>query len=188
MKKNSGTGLLILIMLMSIFIGAVAGFFGSNLICSSRIRKLEDDLNASQVRAKELEDKTKEANENKKTKGEINADSLKNLSDAYLETDTNLEKAKKIAEDVKNAINEEDWYYLAKVVGSETDYLIKYGISNYTIDQFYSELNGEFIFYVSYDWDKTRLSSPKDISLGKMLTVQFAEDGKINISIFATGI
>ena len=38
--------------------------------------------------------------------------------------------------------------------------------------QEFEEYDGEYVFSESYDWDKSKLNSPKDISLGNMLIIK----------------
>jgi len=118
---------------------------------------------------------------------EINT--IKNIYDVISDNDTEIEKAQKIAKEVMNAVNNKDWYYLAKIVGTDADYFVKYGIYNYNVDiNDYQEIDGEYIFSEVYDWDKTKLNSPKDISLGNMLIIKFEDGGKIVIDTNCTGI
>ena len=127
-------------------------------------------------------------NENTNTNNyEINT--IKNIYDVISDNDTEIEKAQKIAKEVMNAVNNKDWYYLAKIVGTDADYFVKYGIYNYNVDiNDYQEIDGEYIFSETYDWDKTKLNSPKDISLGNMLIIKFEDGGKIVIDTNCTGI
>ena len=118
---------------------------------------------------------------------EINT--IKNIYDVISDNDTEIEKAQKIAKEVMNAVNNKDWYYLAKIVGTDADYFVKYGIYNYNVDiNDYQEIDGEYIFSETYDWDKTKLNSPKDISLGNMLIIKFEDGGRIVIDTNCTGI
>lgn len=127
-------------------------------------------------------------NENTNTNNyEINT--IKNIYDVISDNDTEIEKAQKIAKEVMNAVNNKDWYYLAKIVGTDADYFVKYGIYNYNVGiNDYQEIDGEYIFSETYDWDKTKLNSPKDISLGNMLIIKFEDGGKIVIDTNCTGI
>jgi hypothetical protein len=202
MKSKSESGLLILIIAMSIFIGVIAGVFVSNTITSKKVNTLESDLKKAEVKIKDLEEKsttnsTNTTEENTTTdgkpapsnQGDYSIHTLKNIYESFSDGDTQLVKAQKVAERVKTAIDDHDWYNLAKFVGSDADYFLNYGIYNYEFDRDnYEEINGKFIFRVTYDWDKAKLSSPKDVSLGNILTVEFEEGGRINITLFATGI
>lgn len=114
---------------------------------------------------------------------------IKNIYDVISDNDTKIAKAQKIANEVMNAINNKDWYYLAKMVGISADNFINYGIYNFNVNiNDYEEINGEYIFDETYDWDKTKLNSPKDVSLGNMLIIKFEDDGRIVIYPNCTGI
>ena len=107
---------------------------------------------------------------------------IKNIYDVISDNDTKLAKSQKIAKEVMNAVNNKDWYYLAKLVGADADYFVKYGIYNYNVNvNDYKEYDGEYVFQESYEWDKTKLSSPKDITLGNMLIIKFEDGGRIVI-------
>ena len=196
MKSKSESGLLILIIAMSIFIGVVAGFFVSNIITSKKVNTLESDLKKAEVKIKDLEEKSTTNSTNTtdgkpapSNQGDYSIHTLMNIYESFSDSDTKPVKAQKIAERVKTVIDNHDWYNLAKFVGGDADYFLNYGIYNYDYDRDnYEEINGKFIFRVTYDWDKAKLSSPKDVSLGNILTVEFEEGGRINITLFATGI
>lgn len=114
---------------------------------------------------------------------------IKNIYDVISDNDTKITKAQKIATEIMSAINNKDWYYLAKMVGTDADNFINYGIYNYTVNiNDYQEINGEYIFNETYDWDKAKLISPKDVSLGSMLVIKFEDGGRIVIKPNCTGI
>lgn len=114
---------------------------------------------------------------------------IKNLSDAFSDNDAQSVKAQKIAQEVMNAVNNKDWYYLAKMVGTDADSFINYGIYNYKIDtNKYDKHDNKYVFTETYDWDKSKLSSPNDISLGHALVIEFDENGRILIDTNCTGI
>jgi len=46
----------------------------------------------------------------------------------------------------------------------------------------------KYVFKIEYSWDTTKLNSPKDVSLGKVVVIEFAEDVKVTVCPFATGI
>lgn len=131
---------------------------------------------------KTIEELEKEINELKNTNYEIGT--IKNISDVISNNDTKLAKAQKIAKEVMTAVSSKDWYYLAKLVGTDADYFIKYGIYNYTIDvNDYQEIDGEYIFNETYE-----TTSPVNEALGKLLIIKFEDGGKIVIDPNCTGI
>lgn len=114
---------------------------------------------------------------------------IKNIYDVISDNDKEIEKAQKIAKEFENAVNNKDWDYLAKMkVG--TSNFIQYGICNYKIDLYnYQAIrDGEYAFHETYDWDKTKLNSLFDVSLGRILIIEIKEDGSIRISPNCTGI
>lgn len=114
---------------------------------------------------------------------------IKNIYDVISDNDTKIAKAQKIAKEVMKAVNDKDWYYLAKMVGTDADCFVKYGIYNYNVNvNDYEEYDGKYVFRESYDWDKSKLNSPKDISLGSMLIIKFEDGGRIVIDPNCTGI
>lgn len=114
---------------------------------------------------------------------------IKNIYDVISDNDTKIEKAQKIAKEVMSAVNNKDWYYLETMVGTDVDYFVKYGIYNYNVNvNDYEEYDGEYVFSESYDWDKSKLNSPEDISLGNMLIIKFEDSGRIVIDPNCTGI
>lgn len=142
---------------------------------------------------KTIEKLEKELNELKNTNSEIQSSNstnsyeigtIKNIYDVISDNDTKLVKAQKIAKEVMTSVNNKDWYYLAKMVGTDADYFIKYGIYNYTINvNNYQEINGEYIFTETYE-----TTSPVNESLGKMLIIKFEDGGRIVIEPNCTGI
>ena len=104
-------------------------------------------------------------------------------------TNTDTANTYKIAKEVMNAVNNKDYYYLAKMVGNDADNFVEYGIHNYSVNiNDYEELDGEFIFKETYDWDKTKLNSLEDISLGTMLIIKFEDGGRLIIDPNCTGV
>lgn len=130
-------------------------------------------------------------NQTQSEKVNVDVTTIKNVSDAISDNDTKTVKAQKIAKEVMNAVNNSDWYYLAKMVGKDADYFIKYGIKNYKINmdtcKYVDDLD-EYTFNEEYDWDKTKIESLKDVGLGKTLIIKFDEGGKIVIDPLCTGI
>ena len=119
---------------------------------------------------------------------------LKRWQDCYSDDDTEEEKAKKIATELMNAVNNKDWYYVAKMVGGNSDLFIKYGISDYNINANEcmnlgslngSEFEGEYAFSEKYDWDKTKVENPE--SFGGLLIIKFEDGGRIEIDPLCTG-
>lgn len=117
---------------------------------------------------------------------------LKSIYSVFTDDDTNEEKAKKIAKEIEKAANNKDYYFLAKATGDNADTFIQYGITNFKVDinsmQAYTEDREEYTFVTDYDWDKTKLKSRQDISLGNLLTITFKDGGRIDIELFGTGI
>lgn len=117
---------------------------------------------------------------------------FKNVWDIYSDNDTEEEKAKKIANTVETAINEKDYYFLAKLIGASTDTIIKYGFTNFKVDinsiKKGNDYNG-YYFNTTYDWDKTKIKNPSDESIGNVLVITFDNNSKnyINIEPFCTG-
>lgn len=162
----------------------------------NELNSLVNELNEKNKTIEQLEKENDELRKNNTSKQPSNSiniyeiNQIKNIYDIISDSDTKIVKAQKIANEVMNAINNKDWYYLAKMVGTSADDFINYGICNYKVDiNDYEEINGEYIFGESYDWDKTKLSDPKDVSLGSMLIIKF-EDGGGRIVIYpnCTGI
>lgn len=112
----------------------------------------------------------------------------KGLYDIISSNDSNLTKAQKIAKEFEKDVNNKDWYTIAKLIGWNADYYIKYGINNYSVDtNKYEALGNEYVFYEKYDWDKTKLNSLNDVGLGSMLTIEFKDGGGIVINSLSTG-
>lgn len=156
---------------------------------------LIEQLNEKNKTIKQLEKENDELRKNNASDQSSNStnsyeiSTIKNIYDVISDNDTKIAKAQKIANEVMNAVNNKDWYYLAKMVGSDADNFVNYGIYNYNINiNDYQEINEEYIFNETYDWDKTKLSSPKDISLGSMLIIKFEDGGRIVINPNCTGI
>lgn len=134
--------------------------------------------------------KTNSKNQTPTSTNNYTIGTIKNIYDVISDNDTKLVQAQKIAKEVMNAVNSKDWYYLAKMVGTDADYFVEYGIYNYNVDiNNCRELDGEYIFNESYSFDKTKLESPKDIALGCMLIIEFEDDGgRIRINPNCTGV
>lgn len=140
------------------------------------IEKLEKEIN-------ELKN-TNSENQSSNSTNSYEIGTIKNIYDVISDDDTKLVKAQKIAKEVMTAVNNKDWYYLAKMVGTDADYFIKYGIYNYTINvNNYQEINGEYIFNETYE-----TTSAVNESLGKMLIIKFEDGGRIVIDPNCTGI
>lgn len=113
---------------------------------------------------------------------------IKNVHDVFSNDDSEIVKAKKIVEEVVNAVNSKDWYYLAKLIGNDADYFVQYGISNYEVDiNDYQKIDNEYVFNESYDFDTTKINSIKDIGLGRLLIIAFEDGGRISIDTNCTG-
>lgn len=114
---------------------------------------------------------------------------LKSIYNAFDDSDTELIKAQKIVKEVEDAVNNKDWYYLGKILGNQADYYIKYGIYNYKVDKNnYQYIDGKYVFNEKFDWDKTKLNSLEDISLGTLLVIIFEDGGAIKIYTNSTGV
>lgn len=132
--------------------------------------------------------KTNSENQSSNSTSSYEIGTIKNIYDVISDNDSNAVKAQKVAKEVMNAVNNKDWYYLAKMIGANADAFIKYGIYNYKINtDNYETYDGEYVFNESYDWDKNKLSSIKDVSLGRMLIVKFEDGGRIEVNTNCTG-
>lgn len=155
---------------------------------NSQLSEKDKTIDQLQKEISELK-KTNSENQTTTSSNSYEIGTIKNIYDVISDNDTKLVKAQKIAKEVMNAVNNKDWYYLAKMVGTDADNFVKYGIYNYNIDvNNYEEYDGEYVFRESYDWDKTKLNSPKDISLGSMLIIEFEDGGRIVIEPNCTGM
>lgn len=122
--------------------------------------------------------------ENKQNKNEYTIDKIRRVQDAYEDDDTNVVKAQKIAKEIEYAINKKDYYYLAKIVGNDADYIVKYGIYNYSVDiNDYEVKNEKYIFKETY-----KSSSVIEEPLGNLLVIQFITGGKIEIEPNCSGV
>ena len=128
-------------------------------------------------------------NEDTDNKSVCEVGTIKNIIDVISDNDTNAQKAQIIAKELMDAVNNKDWYYLAKMVGKDADYFIKYDIHDYSIDinDYIDNEGTTFVFTSKYDWDKTKLNSLEDVSLGTLLVIEFEDGGKINIYPNCTG-
>lgn len=178
-NKKSGLTvvLVIIIAVLCLVIGSLLG--SKNSIGTDKKENNNEVVNKEEI--------NKEENNNKIT---YEVGEIKNIHDVISDGDTNFQKAQKIAKELMDAVNNKDWYYLAKMVGSDADYFIKYGIYNYNVDvNNYGDRDGiEFAFFdATIDWDKTKLNSLEDEGLGRMLVITFEDGGRIRITPFATG-
>lgn len=111
------------------------------------------------------------------------------LNKTVSNTDDNLTKAKKIVEELVNAVNNKDAIALERLVGQDADTFSKYGIYQYSVNPAEYEVHeNKYVFREEYSWDKTKLTSPKDVSLGKLLVIEFTENGEVRADPFCTGI
>ena len=200
-KKGKGSSIfLVIFIIITILLGAgLVYMFLENQKLNNKILELDKTAILSE-KDKTIEQLQKEITElNNKTTAiqtttpvttsSESTPTLKNYYDTFSKDDTKLVKAQKIAKEFTDAVNNKDWYYLAKIGGSAADNYIEYGIHNYKLDvNQYEQYDDEYVFNATFDWDKSKLGNLKDISLGTMFIVTFHEGGRIEISPNCTGI
>ncbi len=112
-------------------------------------------------------------------------ENIKNIYDAYVDEDSNLIKAQKIVKELIDTVNNKDWYYLAKIVGTDADDFIKYDICNYNVNvDDYQELGNKYVFNETYE---TTIDT-KSVGLGKLLIITFEDSDSIKIDVNCTGL
>ncbi len=174
---KSKSSIFILLIVLATLIGVVGGFFISKAISEKKIKDLEGTIKEQEIRIEGYKEKL---NSNQPA-SELN----KTVSN----TDDNLTKAKKIVEELVNAVNNKDAIALERLVGQDADTFSKYGIYQYSVNPAeYKVYENKYVFREEYSWDKTKLTSPKDISLGKLLVIEFTENGEVRADPFCTGI
>lgn len=205
-KRKISTGVIILIIVLIVALTSVTTILIYKELNNRQNEKINNNDTINQLNTianNEEKDKTilelrKQIEELKKNNSEEKSlestkkyeiSTLKNIYDVISDSDTEITKAQKIAREVEKAVNNEDWYYLAKLIGSGADHFIQYGIYDYEINYDTCEKisEGKYLFMESYSWDKSKLSSIKDVSLGRMLIIKFEAGGKIEIYANCTG-
>lgn len=176
-KKNTLT--VILIIIIAVLCLVIGGLMGSKNSIGTGEKENNNEV-------ADKEETNKEENDNKSN---CEIGTIKNIHDVISNNDTNAQKAQKIAKELMNAVNNKDWYYLAKMVGTDADYFIKYGINNYSVDvNNYSDREGtSFVFTEKYDWDKTKYNPLEDEEIGNLLVITFEDGGRISIDPNCTG-
>jgi len=191
-KKNWLTVVLVIIVgVLCLLIGCLCGskINIQNTDKKENNNEVIDKVDSNKEDNNEVIDKVDTNKEETDNKNVYEVTTIKNISDVISDSDTNLQKAQKIAKEVVDAVNNKDWYYLAKMVGRDADDFINYGIYNYSIDiNNYRDIEGiKYVFFAKYDWDKTKLNNLEDIALGTMLVISFEDGGRINIYPNCTG-
>lgn len=186
MENKNYKGLVWLVVILIILVIALMGF----IVYGEFSNKSTNETNQTTENKTVTDDNQISNNKtNTDTANTYKIDKIKIVQNSYNDNDTKLVKAQKIAKEVMNAVNNKDYYYLAKMVGNDADNFVEYGIHNYSVNiNDYEELDGEFIFKETYDWDKTKLNSLEDISLGTMLIIQFEDGGRVIIDPNCTGV
>ena len=179
--ENKKSGLMVFLIIVIAVLCLLVGYlFGSKINIQNTDAKENnnDVINKVETNKEDTDDKSF-----------CEVGTIKNINDVISNNDTNAQKAQKIAKELMEAVNNKDWYYLAKMVGVDADDFIKYGIYNYNIDvNNYTDREGtSFVFIANYDWDKTKLNNREDVALGSLLVITFEESGRINIDPNCTG-
>ena len=210
-KKISVFSIISIIVIVILIVGLVLMFWNNRKLNDQIIKLKSDDIRKSSLNttnisnefSNELNQSTEQLQNETNTYSEnqeivsttiYKTQALNKLSDLYLESDSEHDKAKKIAKSFENAVNNKDWYYLYKLCGTKTDLFIEYDIHNYKvdIDNSYNlaslEIENsehEFIFNETFDWDKTKAAS-LDGYFGGMLIIEF-ENNEPSIAPLCTG-
>ena len=207
-KKISVFSIISIIVIVILIVGLVLMFWNNRKLNDQIIKLKSDDIRKSSLNTtnisnefsnelnqstEQLQNETNTYSENQETTI-YKTQALNKLSDLYLESDSEHDKAKKIAKSFENAVNNKDWYYLYKLCGTKTDLFIEYDIHNYKVDIDNShnlaslEIENsehEFIFDETFDWDKTKAAS-LDGYFGGMLIIEF-ENNEPSIAPLCTG-
>ena len=210
-KKISVFSIISIIVIVILIVGLVLMFWNNRKLNNQIIKLKSDDIRKSSLNTtnisnefsnelnqstEQLQNETNTYSENQEIESTTiyKTQALNKLSDLYLESDSEHDKAKKIAKSFENAVNNKDWYYLYKLCGTKTDLFIEYDIHNYKvdIDNSYNlaslEIENsehEFIFDETFDWDKTKAAS-LDGYFGGMLIIEF-ENNEPSIAPLCTG-
>lgn len=210
-QKISVFSIISIIVIVILIVGLVLMFWNNRKLNDQIIKLKSDDIRKSSLNttnisnefSNELNQSTEQLQNETNTYSEnqeivsttiYKTQALNKLSDLYLESDSEHDKAKKIAKSFENAVNNKDWYYLYKLCGTKTDLFIEYDIHNYKvdIDNSYNlaslEIENsehEFIFDETFDWDKTKAAS-LDGYFGGMLIIEF-ENNEPSIAPLCTG-
>ena len=210
-KKISVFSIISIIVIVILIVGLVLMFWNNKKLNDQIIKLKSDDIRKSSLNTtnisnefsnelnqstEQLQNETNTYSENQKIASTTiyKTQALNKLSDLYLESDSEHDKAKKIAKSFENAVNNKDWYYLYKLCGTKTDLFIEYDIHNYKVDIDNShnlaslEIENsehEYIFDETFDWDKTKAAS-LDGYFGGMLIIEF-ENNEPSIAPLCTG-
>ena len=182
---------LLSVIIMAIILLVLAGLFYLLLKANSEtdllIGQLKTQLNEKNKKIDEL---TIQGNcDKEEMTNSYQIKSFSNIYDIITNTDSKTEKAKIIAKNIMDSVNNKDWYFLAKTIGDDTDNFIKYGITKYNIDlNGFKESDGKYVFNESYDWNKSKLSSLDEAKLGKKLIITFSKDDKISVNALSNDI
>lgn len=177
-NQNNNKGLKFCIFVLFIIIIALSGYIFYD---KTNDKNIVNESNANVTEKNETKENNQINNDQNKT---YTIENLKSIYDSFDDDDTDLEKAQKIAKELMEAVNNKDYYYLAKMIGEDADYFVKYGIYNYHINiNDYEILSGQYVFKETYD-------SKSDIEeeLGHMLVITFEDGGRIAIDPNCTGV
>ena len=174
MNSKANSGLLILIMIMSIFIGVVAGFLVSNGICNKKIADLEDELQFYYDEDDEEEseeyhrrrgeygrpekNETKNEVDNSTSNNEVTSSTVKVEDGEFVLQKVNLKDGDVITKrlnqnlEVKISITgpETDRHWTMAVNGNTVDYT---GDQGYGEDALTFNFTDNYIFYTSFGTD-----------------------------------
>ncbi len=176
-NQNNNRGLKFLICFLCILVLTLGGYI---IYDKTSNKNLTNDTTNTTETNKVNDNQT---SENDSFSNTYKIDTIKTIYDVINDNDTKLVKAQKIAKEVMNAVNNKDWYYLAKIVGNDADNFIKYGINNYKVNiNDYEESDDEYIFSETYESSKTT-----EEELGNMLIIRFEDGGRIVTQPNCTG-
>lgn len=200
-----GLGIIICVIVIVLLVIALCGMYYFGFIknnekiseLKTNIENIEKQKNEYQTKTAQLEQYIALNNSQNKSEEKIdNSDkqsdlinnyeigTIKNINDVISDNDTKTVKAQKIAKEVMSAVNNKNWYYLAKMVGTSADAFIKYGIYNYNVDiNDYSEIGGKYVFDATYE-TRTEVNE----SMGRLLIITFEDGGRIVIEPNCTGV
>ena len=182
-NQNKNGGLYVLIALLCLLVLGLGGYIVYDKT-NNNVTKPCKDIPTEASKTTDSDQTNNNNNTNTDTAKTYKIDKIKIVQDSYNDNDTNAEKAQKIAKEVMNAVNSNDYYYLAKMVGNDADYFVKYGIYNYNVNiSDYEELDGEYIFKESYE-----SHLPIEEALEKMLIIKFEDGGRVVIDPNCTGV
>lgn len=179
-NQNNNRGLRFLIYFLCILVSLLAGYI---IYDKTSDKKITNENTNTTVTNQANDNQTSENNSNFSSINTYKIDTVRTIYDVISDNDSKLVKAQKIAKEVMNAVNNKDWYYLAKIVGNDADNFIKYGIYNYKVNiTDYEQLDDEYIFYETYESNATI-----EEELGNILIIKFEDGGRIAIDPNCTG-